>query len=146
MLDLAHLLLILAYPDSTHAARLARLNSHSITTRANVLAQKVVANSVVNRLTIAWVNAVQLLHSAGMVLVGRKYRNALTRVFADIRRETGWNTQENMDALEDWWSWNGMIQLEDGGLREVGECLLRVFEVGMVKSMVAEHIPSREML
>ena len=133
MLDLAHLLLILAYPDTTHLARAARLSSHSITTRAMALSRKVVANSVINRLTIAWVNAVQLLHSAGMVLVGKKYRSALIRVLADIRKETGWNTQEDMDVLEEWWSRNGRRRLGDGELHEVGECLLRVFEVGMAK-------------
>ena len=135
MLDLAHLLLILAYPDVSHAARVVRLTSHDTTLRTNSLVHNIVANSVVNRRPIAWVNAVQLLRSAGLMLVGTSYRIALLKVLADIKRETGWTTQGHMEALREWWGWNDGSRLEDGSLSEVGELLLRAFDISRQKAL-----------
>lgn len=142
MFDLASLLLILARPERSHTERATRLMRNGDI--AEIFANRVIANSIVNRDPISWVNAVQMLHSAGMTLVGWRRRKALLQCLQDIQRETGWNTQHNIDALVDWWGWSAPlqqrrqnwqdVQAEIGPRQRTGNLLLRTFEVGTSES------------
>ncbi|KAJ9628120.1 hypothetical protein H2204_009522 [Knufia peltigerae] len=142
MMDLARLFLILAFPDRSPAERSVRLTSQSVSRQALDLSRKIVSNSVTNRHPIAWANAVQLLSSAGTMLVGRAERAALLQVLNDIKLETGWNTLGNRQALLAWWEsfWppDATEDLEedttgdddddddDETIRRVGRCLIRL--------------------
>lgn len=137
MFDLARLLLVLARPERSHHERATRLMRNGEI--AEVFVVRVIANSVVNRGTINWVNAVQLLHSAGMALVGWVRRKALLGCLEDIQAETGWNTRHNINALLDWWGWSGPLRQrcqtwrdvyeEIGPRQRIGDFLLRMFEM-----------------
>ncbi|KAI5782907.1 hypothetical protein FPQ18DRAFT_359281 [Pyronema domesticum] len=137
MFDLTRFLLILARPENTRNERMARFASQEeVATR---FVDAVIANSVFNRRDISWVNAVQLLTSAGLALVGWPKRKALLRCLLDIHTRTGWNTKGNVDRLLDWWGWTGPLRErglewrdvteEVGYVETVHECLGRVFEL-----------------
>ncbi len=133
MMDLACLFLILAFPDGTPAERAVRLMSESVSRKAINLSRKIVSNSITNRHPIAWANAVQLLSSAGTILVGRAERAALLQVLDDIKLETGWSTLGNCQNLQAWWEafWpDGEDHLDtsddDETIRRVGRCLIRL--------------------
>ena len=138
MLDLASLFFILAFPDPTPEARRARLASYSSAQKALSLSRKIVANSITNRQTIAWANAVQLLSSAGLILVARDERAALLQVLEDIKSESGWSTHGHIEALKDWWNKAALhadIAHEsetrpgkDLTLQQVGNCLVEMSE------------------
>lgn len=104
MLDLAKLFLILAHPDSTSGIREARLTSSSVTQRALDLSREIIANSIMNRQTIAWANAVQILSTSGLILVRGDETAALLQVLQDTHSETGWSTCMQIEALREWWS------------------------------------------
>lgn len=114
MLDLARLFLTLAFPDRTPAEQAVRLMSASVAKEALNLSRKITSNTITNRHPIAWANAVQLLSSAGMVLVGRAERAALLHVLDDIKLETGWSTHGHCQALQKWWE--SFWPVEDGYL------------------------------
>ncbi|KIW19536.1 hypothetical protein PV08_00108 [Exophiala spinifera] len=135
MMDLACLFLILAFPDRTPAERAVRLMSESVCREAVGLSRKIVSNSIANRHPIAWANAVQLLSSAGTILVGRPEREALLRVLNDIKLETGWNTLGNCQSLRAWWDsfWpgadDGLHTTDDDDVKtllRVGKSLIRL--------------------
>lgn len=84
---------------------------------ATVHAKLIVANSITNRFDTAWVNAVQLLTTAGQCLVDWQTRHACTTILEDIRRATGWETRENLAVLFKSWDQEGPMGLpvcEDG--------------------------------
>ncbi|KAL1964357.1 hypothetical protein VTN77DRAFT_7042 [Rasamsonia byssochlamydoides] len=135
--DLARLLHILARPERSHQERAARLVRNG-EIQAEIFVVRVIANSIANRGAINWVNAVQLLHTAGMALVGWLRRKALLRCLEDIQAETGWNTRHNIDALLEWWGWAAPLRQrgqtwrevheEIGPRQRIGDFLLRMFE------------------
>ena len=135
MLDLAELFLILAFSDLSHEARIARLSSRSITVKALDLSRRIIANSISNRHTIAWANAVQLLSTAGLCIVGCDERAALVQVLGDIKAETGWSTEGHVVGLKAWWSGvdgdlqHAGIELADESLSKVSICLLKMWEL-----------------
>ena len=100
MFDLTRLLLILARPEHSRQERATRLAARGDV--AQYYASRVVANSVVNRGDITWVNAVQLLTPAGLTLIGWMERKALVKCLDDFHIQTGWNTQGNIDELLGW--------------------------------------------
>lgn len=134
--DLARLFLILARPERTRQERAARFEAQGEI--ASIYTHRIIANSVVNRHDINWANAVQLLSSVGLALVGWKARKALIQCLEDIRKKTGWNTRDNVKKLLDWWGWT--VPLRERGLRlmdveeeigcemRAGEALMRMFE------------------
>ena len=135
MLDLARLLLVLAFPDQSSARKVARLTSDAVATHALSLSRKIVGNSIDNRQTIAWANAVQLLACAGLLLVAFNDRMALLKVLEDIKMDTGWSTHGHVEALRNWWESerchiydhaNDGIKLENPTVRQVGQCLIRI--------------------
>lgn len=87
------------------AERLSTLCSASSTALEH--AKLIVANSITNRFDTAWVNAVQLLTTAGQCLVGWQSRHACTTVLDDIRRATGWKTRDNLAILFQSWNQEG---------------------------------------
>lgn len=103
MLDLTSLLLIVAFPDKSPAQQRERLTSYAVTELALSLSRKIAGNSITNRLTIAWANAVQLLSSAGLVLVADNERAAVVKILQDIKKETGWSVEGHVDRLSEWW-------------------------------------------
>jgi hypothetical protein len=111
MLHTAYLVLTLSQP-APRAARLTLLSSPEVTHKALLYAKKIVSNSITNRCTIAWANAVQLLTMAGQCLVDAKERQACMRALDDIQQHTGWNTRVNMETLSATWR-RGTI---DGGV------------------------------
>ena len=135
MLDLANLFLILAFPDLSAEARIARSRSRSTTVKALDLSRRIVANSINNRHTIAWANAVQLLSSAGLCIVGDDERAALLQVLRDIKAETGWSTERHVVGLNAWWSGIDDDQeevdneLADQMFPKVSKCLLKMWEL-----------------
>ena len=148
MLDLAELFLILAFPDLSHTARITRLSSHSITVKALDLSRRIVANSINNRHTVAWANAVQLLSTAGLCIVESDERAALLQVLGDIKAETGWSTEGHVVGLKAWWSGvDGDHQeqvgdeLVDKSLSKVSNCLLKMWELypGQWRERKADH-------
>ncbi|KAK5165563.1 uncharacterized protein LTR77_009092 [Saxophila tyrrhenica] len=74
-------------------------------------AKLIVANSIFNRFDTAWVNAVQLLTTAGHCLAGWQLRHACMTILEDIRRTTGWKTRENLAVLFHAWD-----RVESAGL------------------------------
>lgn len=113
MLHTAYLVLTLSQPCSPRAAaRLTLLSSPEVAHKALSYARKIVANSIANRCTIAWANAVQLLTMAGQCLVEAKERQACLRALDDIQHHTGWNTRVNMETLFATWRRGGTV---DGG-------------------------------
>ena len=135
MLDLAKLFLILAFPDLSHEARIARSSSHSVTIEVLDLSRRIVANSINNRHTITWANAVQLLSTAGLCIVDGDERAALLQVLGDIKAETGWSTEGHVVGLKAWWSdVDGDLQhvgneLAKESLSTVSKCLLKMWEL-----------------
>ena len=135
MLDLTNLFSILAFPDPTAEARAARLRSRSITVKTLDLSRRIVANSINNRHTIAWANAVQLLSSAGIFIVGGDERAALLQVLGDIKAETGWSTEGHVVGLKAWWSGidddreEADHELVDEMFPKVSRCLLKMWEL-----------------
>lgn len=137
MFDLARFLHLLARPALTHEERTTWFAKAS--EEAKNLLTRVIANSIANRDPINWATAVQLLHVAGLAVVGHRYRKALLICLEDIQRETGWNTQENIHNLLDWWGWSVPLRESNHSWRavytEVGhmlsqeEQLLRQFEL-----------------
>ncbi|KPI39223.1 uncharacterized protein AB675_5256 [Cyphellophora attinorum] len=135
MMDVARFYCLLARPDSTQAERKDRLSSPEVCGIALELARRVVSNSITNRYTTAWVNAVQLLSSVGRVLPGQGERAALLQALADIHRETGWSVQDLADDLQETWKLNDhasqqqkprdTLTEQDAALRYVGVALLR---------------------
>lgn len=111
MLHTAYLVLTLSQP-CPRAARLTLLSSPEVAHKALSYARKIVSNSIANRCTIAWANAVQLLTMAGQCLVEAKERQACLRALDDIQHHTGWNTRVNMETLSATWR-RGTI---DGGV------------------------------
>ncbi|GFF79057.1 anhydro-N-acetylmuramic acid kinase [Aspergillus udagawae] len=106
MLHTAFLILTVCTPCSL-ASRLSVLSSPDVIRRAQMYARQIVANSLANRCTIAWANAVQLLTIAGQCLVVDSERNACVRILREIQQQTGWNTQASIDRLGAVWesSW-----------------------------------------
>ncbi|KAI9879514.1 MAG: hypothetical protein M1830_008306 [Pleopsidium flavum] len=138
MFDPAHIILILAQPEHSRHEHAARSAAQVGVVKYYV--DRVVANSVVNRRDIPWANAVQLLTSAGLAIVGWAERKALIKSLGDIHIQTGWNTQGNSDGLFEWWGW--AIPLRDRGQtwrdvhgtfgppKTAEEYLMRMFDVG----------------
>ncbi|RKU43772.1 hypothetical protein DL546_003699 [Coniochaeta pulveracea] len=102
MLHTAHLILTLSRPVSPTARR-ALLSSCVVRQKALLFARKIVSNSISNRCTIAWANAVQLLTVAGQCLVETKEREACLKALDDIQHHTGWDTRTNMERLSSTW-------------------------------------------
>jgi hypothetical protein len=135
MMDVARFHCLLARPDSTQAERKDRLLSPEVCRIALELARRVVSNSITNRYTTAWVNAVQLLSSVGRVLPGQGERAALSQALVDIHRETGWSVRDLMDDLQETWMINDrfdqhqkprdILAEQDAALHYVGVALLR---------------------
>ncbi|KAF4207376.1 hypothetical protein CNMCM8927_003119 [Aspergillus lentulus] len=103
MLHTAFLILTICTPSSQASSRLSVLSSPDVSRRAQMYAHQIVANSLVNRCTIAWANAVQLLTIAGQCLVVDAERNACIRVLRGIQQQTGWNTRASIDRLGAAW-------------------------------------------
>lgn len=102
MLHTAYLVLTLSQP-CPRASRLMLLSSHEVTHKALLYARKIMSNSISNRCTIAWANAVQLLTVAGQCLVEVQERRACLMALDDIQRHTGWNTGANIERLSTAW-------------------------------------------
>lgn len=102
MLHTAYLLLSLSQP-CPRATRLTLLSSPEVTHTALLYAKRIVSNSIANRCSIAWANAVQLLTTAGQCLVEAEERQACLRALDDIQRHTGWDTRTNIESLTAAW-------------------------------------------
>jgi hypothetical protein len=119
MLHTAFLILTICTPCSQASqSRLSVLSSHAVTRRAQMYARQIVANSLANRCTIAWANAVQLLTIAGQCLVVEAERNACVRVLREIQQQTGWDTRASIDRLGAAWenSWRYEGEVDAGKL------------------------------
>ncbi|KAJ5625002.1 hypothetical protein N7510_001311 [Penicillium lagena] len=112
MLHTAFLILTICTPCS-QACRLSVLSSPDVTQKAQTYARQIVANSLTNRCSIAWANAVQLLTIAGQCLVVEPERNACVHILREIQQQTGWNTRESVDRLEA--AWENSWRYESGG-------------------------------
>lgn len=106
MLHTAFLILTICTPCS-QASRLSVLSSPDVTYQAQTYARQIVANSLANRCSIAWANAVQLLTIAGQCLMAEPERKACIRILQEIQQQTGWNTRASVDRLGAVWenSW-----------------------------------------
>lgn len=106
MLHTAFLILTICTPCS-QASRLSVLSSPDVASQAQTFARQIVSNSLANRCSIAWANAVQLLTIAGQCLVVEPERKACVRILRDIQQQTGWNTRASVDRLGAAWenSW-----------------------------------------
>ena len=106
MLHTAFLILTISTPCS-QANRLATLSSPNVTRRAQTYARQIVGNSLANRCSIAWANAVQLLTIAGQCLATEPERNACVSILREIQQHTGWNTRASIHRLGAVWdsSW-----------------------------------------
>lgn len=106
MLHTAFFILTICTPRSQDS-RLSVRYSPEVIQRAQTYARLVVANSLANRCSIAWANAVQLLTIAGQCLVVEGERDACVHVLRDIHQQTGWNTRASIDRLGAAWesSW-----------------------------------------
>lgn len=95
---------------------------------ATDLASKIVANSATNRIGTAWVNAVQLLATAGQCLVDVKIQKVCALTLEDIRQATRWNTTDSLALLGRVW---GPVCREgcDDAQSEIGELLLRLVDL-----------------
>lgn len=118
MLHTAFLILTICTPCSQASSRLSVLSSPDVIRRAQMYARQIVANSLANRCTIAWANAVQLLTIAGQCLVVDAERNACVRVLREIQQQTGWNTRASIDRLAAAWEngWTAVGQVDAGKL------------------------------
>jgi hypothetical protein len=67
-------------------------------TNTEILAKKIVSNSISNRFPVAWVTAVQLLTSAGKWLADPVERQAYALILDNIKTRTGWNTTDSQLA------------------------------------------------
>jgi hypothetical protein len=112
MLHTAFLILTICTPCS-QSSRLSVLSSPDVTHRAQTYARQIVANSLANRCSIAWANAVQLLTIAGQCLVVEPQRNACVRILREIQQQTGWNTQASIIRLGA--AWENSWRYESGG-------------------------------
>ncbi|KAI1613251.1 fungal-specific transcription factor domain-containing protein [Exophiala viscosa] len=136
MLEVASLLLLVASPNHGPAERQNRSVADEVSERALALSRKIVSNSITNRLTIAWANAVQLLATAGLVLVAEDERAALVTILEDIKSETGWSVEGHIQSLNSWWNsidlrfnqvYGAAVEgtsSEDVLLKRVGDCLV----------------------
>jgi hypothetical protein len=106
MLHTAFLILTICTPCS-QASRLSVLSSPDVTSQAQTYARQIVSNSLANRCSIAWANAVQLLTIAGQCLVVEPERKACVGILREIQQRTGWNTRASVDRLGAAWenSW-----------------------------------------
>lgn len=106
MLHTAFLILTICKPCS-RASRLSLLSSPDITQRAQTYTRQIVGNTLTNRCSIAWTNAVQLLTIAGQCLVAEPERNACIRALQEIQEQTGWDTRASVNRLNAAWvnSW-----------------------------------------
>jgi hypothetical protein len=102
MLHTAYLVLTISQP-ALQSGRLTVLSSPEVTEKALLYAKRIVSNSIANRCTIAWANAVQLLTVAGQCLVEAKEQQACQRALNDIQHHTGWDTRANMERLSTAW-------------------------------------------
>ncbi|KAK3196047.1 hypothetical protein K4F52_000915 [Lecanicillium sp. MT-2017a] len=132
MFHTAVLLLQLSTP-SAPSNKLATLSRPSVAEPALKAAKKVVANSITNRSTVAWVNAVQLLTTAGACLTEWRERKACATVLEDIQRVTGWKTDGNRSGLVERWGWEGVHggwRAVEGNVKmeQVGELLFKAWE------------------
>ena len=140
LMDLAHLLLILARPESSRRDRAARFEAEANAFMTYV--RRVVANSINNRHELNWVCAVQPLSSAGLGLTEWTERKALLKCLKDIHLLTGWNTRENIKGLLAWWGWAAPLDergqsWEDmhqgiGPYASAGEWMLRMYDAGVI--------------
>ncbi|ESA43729.1 hypothetical protein GE21DRAFT_3702 [Neurospora crassa] len=119
MLHTAYLVHTLSQP-TPRAARLTLLSSSEVANKALSYARMIVANSIANRCTIAWANAVQLLTMAGQCLVDVKERQACFRALENIQHHTGWNTRVNMETLSAIWR---RATIDGGGVSDLGRLL-----------------------
>ncbi|KAF7126079.1 hypothetical protein CNMCM5793_002501 [Aspergillus hiratsukae] len=115
MLHTAFLILTICTPCSSLTNRLSVLSSLDVTRRAQMYARQIVANSLANRCTIAWANAVQLLTIAGQCLVVEAERNACVRVLREIQQQTGWDTRASIDRLGAAWKNSWRYESESRG-------------------------------
>ncbi|KAJ6134365.1 hypothetical protein N7523_000687 [Penicillium sp. IBT 18751x] len=102
MLHTAFLILTICTP-CLQASRLSVLSSPNVICQAQAYARQIVANSLANRCSIAWANAVQLLTIAGQCLVVDSERKACVRILQKIQQQTGWNTRASVDRLGTAW-------------------------------------------
>ena len=102
MLQTAFLILTICKPCS-QANRLSLLSNPDVTQRAQSYARQIVGNTIENRCSIAWANAVQLLTIAGQCLVVEPERNACVRILREIQEKTGWNTRTSVNRLNAAW-------------------------------------------
>lgn len=102
MLHTAFLILTICKPCS-RPSRLSLLSSPDATQRAQTYARQIVGNTLTNRCSIAWANAVQLLTIAGQCLVVEPERNACICALQEIQERTGWNTRASVNRLNAAW-------------------------------------------
>ncbi|KAJ4418191.1 hypothetical protein N0V85_001523 [Neurospora sp. IMI 360204] len=127
MLHTAYLVLTLSqpcFPPGGAAARLTLLSSPDVAHKALSYARKIVSNSIANRCTIAWANAVQLLTMAGQCLVEAKERQACLRALDDIQHHTGWNTRQSQLA--------GWYRGKDAPQVILGPIVLELHDIGAI--------------
>jgi hypothetical protein len=110
MYHTARLLHLIATPAASDERE--RVYSPEICTETLELSRKIVSNSISNRNSSAWANAVQLLTVAGQCLVNWRERKACLQVLRDIRRATGWNTRLNSAMLLRSWDWTNDAEVE----------------------------------
>lgn len=143
MLDAASFLLLIASPNHGAAERRILPVADEVSQRALTLGRKIVGNSITNRLTIAWANAVQLLAVAGLVLVAENERVALVTILEDIKSATGWSVEGHIQTLNNWWNsvdlrfsqkYGTRETNEDVQLKQVGECLVTLLTETMTYS------------
>jgi hypothetical protein len=130
MLHTAFLILTICTPCS-QASRLPVLSSPNVTHRAQTYARQIVANSLGNRCSIAWANAVQLLTIAGQCLVVEPQRNACVRILREIQQQTGWNTRASINRLgaawENSWRYESGVRHSAVGQVDAGKLLYHIW-------------------
>ncbi|OJJ06432.1 hypothetical protein ASPVEDRAFT_87734 [Aspergillus versicolor CBS 583.65] len=106
MLHTAFLILTICKPCS-RASRLSLLSSPDVIQRVQTYTRQIVGNTLTNRCSIAWANAVQLLTIAGQCLEVEPERNACIRALQEIQEQTGWDTRASVHRLNAAWenSW-----------------------------------------
>lgn len=107
MLHTAYFILTLSQP-CPRAMRPTILGTAEVTHKALSYAKKIVSNSIANRCTIAWANAVQLLTLAGQCLLEARERQACSGVLEDIQHHTGWDTRASVERLNMVWRRHSM--------------------------------------
>lgn len=126
------LLLVHLSKPSLPNNKLASLSTPETSELCIKAARKIVANSLANRSTTSWVNAVQLLTIAGMCLTDWRERKVCLSVLEDIQRITGWTADGNITELISCWGWQhvpGGWKAVDRNVRQekVGELLFNVW-------------------